>query len=146
MAAASSPRLLYAGVACAGLGFGLTWALIVIVVGDLFGQKFLGANYSFFDGLSGAVGSVMFGLLLPSAVYEAHAVDGDCARPECFRVRATPALLKLSTDQKVAKTLQQTRTRQPPHTHTHARASSIDAYTMRILRHPRRSRTPSPRR
>jgi len=70
MATSSTPSGIYAGVFLCGLGFGTVWPLMVVVAGDLFGTKHLGANYSFYDGLSAACGSATFVLLLPSFAYD----------------------------------------------------------------------------
>ena len=66
-----------------------------------FGLENLGANYSFYDGLSSAFGALCFGLLLPSAIYKQHATYEDdrddspgsdgahheetCTVPACFQ-------------------------------------------------------------
>mmetsp|Transcript_43414 Transcript_43414/g.85645 ORF Transcript_43414/g.85645 Transcript_43414/m.85645 type:complete len:241 (-) Transcript_43414:162-884(-) len=87
MASANGPGMIYAGVTLCGFGFGAVWPLMVVVAGEFFGQRNLGANYSFFDGLSSAAAGLFFGLLLPSSVYEAHQnSDGDCFHPQCFRL------------------------------------------------------------
>lgn len=97
----SGEAVIFAGVVVAGLGFGVVWPLIVVLAGDFFGLENLGANYSFYDGLSSAFGALCFGLLLPSAIYKQHATYEDdrddspgsdgahheetCTVPACFQ-------------------------------------------------------------
>ena len=41
-----------------------------------------------YDGVASAVGAIVFGKLIPEAVYDAHLKDGetDCYGAECFRL------------------------------------------------------------
>jgi hypothetical protein len=71
-----------------GLAFGMTWPLMVLVVGDVFGVGNHGANYMFFDGFTKAVGTLFLSEYVAGNVYENH-VDPDdplsCYGPACFR-------------------------------------------------------------
>eukprot|EP00518_Triparma_eleuthera_P012077 CAMPEP_0182476626 /NCGR_PEP_ID=MMETSP1319-20130603/29449_1 /TAXON_ID=172717 /ORGANISM="Bolidomonas pacifica, Strain RCC208" /LENGTH=490 /DNA_ID=CAMNT_0024677727 /DNA_START=85 /DNA_END=1554 /DNA_ORIENTATION=+ len=84
----NTPQSLFAGVLCAGVGFGSAWPVMVVVVAELFGQKNLGGNYMVYDGVASAVGAIVFGKLIPEAVYNAHLDDGEteCYGSECFRL------------------------------------------------------------
>jgi len=87
MALTPSPAGIYAGVGLCGLGFGAIWPMMVVLTGDFFGLENLGANYNLFDGLSSALGSAFFALLLPSFAYRAHQdSSGGCLVAGCFRV------------------------------------------------------------
>jgi hypothetical protein len=58
---------------------------MVVLAGDLYGTRNHGANYCVYDGMSSCFGSLVFGLLLPSTIYNMHKnSDGDCLKPECF--------------------------------------------------------------
>ena len=41
-------------VALAGLSFGMVWPLMVLITGEVFGNRHVGANYMWFDGMSRA--------------------------------------------------------------------------------------------
>ena len=43
----NTAQSLFAGVLCAGVGFGSAWPVMVVVVAELFGQKNLGGNYMY---------------------------------------------------------------------------------------------------
>ncbi len=47
------------GVTLAGLSFGMVWPLMVLITGEVFGIRHVGANYMWFDGMSSAVGNVL---------------------------------------------------------------------------------------
>ena len=45
------------GVGLVGLGFGMTWPLLVVLASELFGTTHLGTNYMFFNGICGGGGT-----------------------------------------------------------------------------------------
>ena len=78
--------LLQTGALAGGLAFGAMWPHFVVLASELFGSKHLATNYMFFDGLCGAVGTMLLANALPSAVYTHAAGAGrrDCHGPMCF--------------------------------------------------------------
>jgi MFS family permease len=82
------------GVALSGVAFGMIWPLVVLIVGELFGPKHLGANYMFFDGFDSAIGTLLISKFIAEAVYEKNIVhhSGDkhgdettCFGDGCFQ-------------------------------------------------------------
>ena len=94
----------YGGYLLAGFGFGGVWPLMVLIVSERWGQQHLAGNYMFYDGVTAAIGALIFGKILPQIIYEQHA-DQDhgnrkhikCVGPDCFgatlQVIAAAALL-----------------------------------------------------
>lgn len=78
------------GCSTSGIAFGMTWPLMVLIVGDIFGVEHHGANYMFYDGFTKAIGTLSLSDYVAGTVYEAHAgsqeADGfACLGPSCFR-------------------------------------------------------------
>jgi len=75
----------YVGTALCGWAFGACYPLLVLVVGEIWGEERIASNYMIFDGTPGAVGSLVFARVLPSAMVKAHAdPDGVCRGDHCF--------------------------------------------------------------
>jgi MFS family permease len=82
------------GVILCGMAFGSVWPLMVLSVGEFFGQRHLGANYMLYDGLCSAVGTIGLSKYVAQFFYE-RAIDKSkhtgmqggetCYGPECFR-------------------------------------------------------------
>jgi MFS family permease len=60
------------GCAISAIAFGMSWPLMVLIVGDVFGVEHHGANYMFFDGLTKAIGTTFLSEYLTGSVYQAH--------------------------------------------------------------------------
>lgn len=82
------------GVALAGVAFGMIWPLVVLIVGEIFGPKHLGANYMFFDGFDSAMGTLLMSNFIAETVYDAnivhhkgdkHGDDTTCYGDACFQ-------------------------------------------------------------
>mmetsp|Transcript_11863 Transcript_11863/g.16852 ORF Transcript_11863/g.16852 Transcript_11863/m.16852 type:complete len:538 (-) Transcript_11863:2309-3922(-) len=58
------------GVILSGIAFGMIWPLIVLVVGELFGNSHMGSNYMFYDGGTSAVGTLLLSKYVAQYVYE----------------------------------------------------------------------------
>jgi hypothetical protein len=71
-----------------GIAYGMYHPLIILVVGDLFGPKYLASNFLFMDGISLAGGSVLLNKIVSQHVYEAHLQEGSatCIGEGCFGV------------------------------------------------------------
>ncbi len=69
--------LLALGSVAAGAAFGSMWPHLVVLASELFGSRHLAANYMFFDGGCGAVGTLLLANLLPTYVYAQGATDDD---------------------------------------------------------------------
>lgn len=101
---ASSKVMFVIGVALAGAAFGMIWPLMVLIVGEVFGNANVGANYMFYDGGASAVGTLMLSKFLAQSVYESHIDEEDegfdgvtCYGQACFRAsHITIALLSLT--------------------------------------------------
>jgi MFS family permease len=75
-------------VALAGVAFGMYHPLLILIVGELFGPKYLASNFLFFDGFSLAAGSLVVNKFISQHVYEAHLQEGEktCIGKGCFGV------------------------------------------------------------
>jgi hypothetical protein len=60
------------GVCFSGAAFGMIWPLMVLIVGEVFGARSMGQNYMFYDGLAGALGTLLLSKFLTQEVYEEH--------------------------------------------------------------------------
>ena len=69
--------LLALGSVCAGIAFGSMWPHLVVLASELFGSSHLAANYLFFDGGCGAVGTLLLANLLPTYFYARAATNDD---------------------------------------------------------------------
>ena len=81
--------LLVGASGAAGVAFGATWPMLVILASELFGRTHLVLNYLFFDGGCGSVGNLVIANLLSTIVYSramhGHAgASGQCIGPACF--------------------------------------------------------------
>jgi MFS family permease len=77
------------GVALSGIAFGAVWPLMVLIVGEVFGETHLGGNYMFFSGCTGSIGAFVLSNLVAGEVYERSAFLEDshtCYGPSCFRM------------------------------------------------------------
>ena len=76
------------GVALSGVAFGMSWPLMVLIVGELFGTTNMGANYMFYDGVTSAIGTLVLSKLVAQEVYDAHTTgegEHNCYGTGCFR-------------------------------------------------------------
>uniref|UniRef100_A0A7R9ZER6 Nodulin-like domain-containing protein n=1 Tax=Pseudictyota dubia TaxID=2749911 RepID=A0A7R9ZER6_9STRA len=60
------------GVTMTGWAFGMIWPLMVLITGETFGTKNVGANYMFYDGLTSAAGTLLLSKFVAQEVYESH--------------------------------------------------------------------------
>jgi len=85
------------GVTLSGVAFGMVWPMMVLITGEVFGTRHVGANYMFFDGFSSAVGTLLLSKFVAQEVYDEHIIEhqgdpgfagGDfkCYGPGCFRM------------------------------------------------------------
>lgn len=80
------------GVALSGVAFGMVWPLVVLIVGELFGAKHMGANYMFFDGFATAVGTLLVTRVIATGVYDQHVIrtgqqdETTCYGEGCFQL------------------------------------------------------------
>jgi len=126
---ASSQVMFVVGVALSGAAFGMIWPLMVLIVGEVFGNANVGANYMFYDGGASAVGTLLLSKFLAQSVYEAHIDEGDensdgvtCFGEECFQAsHITIAVLSLTCVVASIGMLRTTR-------HAYARPSSLTDY------------------
>ena len=80
-----SRGLFLTSAAFAGASFGAIWPMMVLLISDFFGSAHHSANYSFFNGVSAAAGTLLFAKLLPQTVYDSHSVGGSrCEGRACF--------------------------------------------------------------
>jgi MFS family permease len=75
LANATSEGPFVVGVILSGIGFGMVWPLMVLIVGELYGKDHVGANYMFYDGFTSAVGTLAISKYIAQEVYEEH-IDG----------------------------------------------------------------------
>ena len=100
LAFASTQNVFVVGATMAGAAFGMVWPLMVLIIGEVFGPKNIGANYMFFDGFTSAAGTFILSKIVAEDVYEAHVPppnhpndanedDGDdstCFGLDCFQM------------------------------------------------------------
>ena len=90
LAGATSKGIFVVGATLAGFAFGMVWPLLVLIVGEVFGTKNVGANYMFFDGFTSAAGSLLLAKFVAQEVYEDHIDKKDdpdnttCLGTGCF--------------------------------------------------------------
>ena len=65
------------GVTLAGVSFGMVWPMMVLITGEVFGNRHVGANYMWYDGMSSAVGTVLFSKIVAQEVYDEHIANDD---------------------------------------------------------------------
>ena len=65
------------GTTLAGLSFGMVWPLMVLITGEVFGNRHVGANYMWFDGMSSAVGTVFISKFVAQEVYDEHIAENN---------------------------------------------------------------------
>ena len=91
LAIATTKYAFVVGVTLCGAAFGMSWPLLVLIVGEVFGAANVGANYMFYDGFTSAAGTLLLSKFVAQEVYEAHVdrtKDPDnvtCLGPECFK-------------------------------------------------------------
>jgi Major Facilitator Superfamily len=81
--------LFVAGVILVGFSFGMMWPLMVLIVGDLYGKRYHGANYLLYDGFASAAGTLLLAKYVTQTVYENHIQpdtgnDITCYGKACF--------------------------------------------------------------
>jgi hypothetical protein len=85
------------GVILVGISFGMMWPLMVLIVGDLYGKRYHGANYLFYDGVTSAMGTLLIAKYITQYVYESNLDAEDeitCYGKSCFAAsHASVALL-----------------------------------------------------
>lgn len=124
---ASSQVMFVIGVAMAGAAFGMIWPLMVLIVGEVFGNANVGANYMFYDGGASALGTLLLSKFLAQTVYESHIDEDDensdgvtCYGQSCFQAsHITIAVLALTCVVASIGMLKTTR-------HAYSRANSLD--------------------
>ncbi len=89
---ASSQVMFVIGVALSGAAFGMIWPLMVLIIGEVFGNANVGANYMFYDGGASAVGTVLLAKFLSQYFYESNIDEDDensdgvtCYGQACFQ-------------------------------------------------------------
>jgi hypothetical protein len=100
------------GVTLAGVAFGMAWPLLVLCVGEIFGNSHIGSNYMFYDGVTSAAGTFMLSKVVAQQVYEEH-ISGDgviCIGQGCFR-QTHVAIVILSMTCIVTSAMMQYKTR-----------------------------------
>lgn len=65
------------GVTLAGVSFGMVWPMMVLITGEVFGNRHVGANYMWYDGMSSAVGTLLFSKFVAQEVYDEHIAKSD---------------------------------------------------------------------
>ena len=63
------------GVTLSGVAFGMVWPMLVLVTGEVFGNRHVGANYMFFDGFSSAAGTLLLSKFVAQEVYDEHITE-----------------------------------------------------------------------
>lgn len=104
LAVSTSQEVFIIGVTLSGVAFGMVWPLMVLIVGEVWGVRHVGANYMFFDGFSSAVGTLLLSKFLAQEIYDEHIVaeganEGNfqCIGSGCFAMSHTiVSLLSLS--------------------------------------------------
>lgn len=87
LALASDRPTFATGVILVGLSFGMIWPLMVLIVGDLYGKLYHGANYMLYDGFTSAVGTLLLARWLAPTLYEREIrteKELTCYGPSCF--------------------------------------------------------------
>lgn len=92
LAVSTSKVAFVLGVTMSGVSFGMVWPLMVLITGEVFGNRCVGANYMFFDGLSSAVGTLLITKFIAQKVYDGHIANSDpvaepnstCIGSACF--------------------------------------------------------------
>jgi hypothetical protein len=92
LAVSTSKVAFVLGVTMSGISFGMVWPLMVLITGEVFGNRCVGANYMFFDGLSSAVGTLLITKFIAQEVYDGHIAKSDpvaepnstCIGSACF--------------------------------------------------------------
>ena len=100
------------GVTLAGVAFGMAWPLMVLCVGEIFGNSHIGSNYMFYDGVTSAAGTFMLSKVVAQEVYEEHISGGGviCIGQGCFR-QTHVAIVILSMTCIVTSAMMQYKTR-----------------------------------
>ncbi|KAL7540644.1 hypothetical protein ACHAWF_006746 [Thalassiosira exigua] len=63
------------GVTLSGVAFGMVWPMMVLITGEVFGTRHVGANYMFFDGFSSAAGTLLLSKFVAQEVYDEHIAE-----------------------------------------------------------------------
>eukprot|EP00539_Tryblionella_compressa_P013310 CAMPEP_0178816162 /NCGR_PEP_ID=MMETSP0746-20121128/1205_1 /TAXON_ID=913974 /ORGANISM="Nitzschia punctata, Strain CCMP561" /LENGTH=657 /DNA_ID=CAMNT_0020477169 /DNA_START=155 /DNA_END=2128 /DNA_ORIENTATION=+ len=72
MSLTTTRNLFLVGICFAGAAFGTIWPLMVLIVGEVFGTRNIGQNYMFYDGLAGALGTLLLSKYVTQTIYEDH--------------------------------------------------------------------------
>jgi len=103
LAVSTSEEAFAFGVTLSGVAFGMVWPMMVLITGEVFGTRHVGANYMFFDGFSSAAGTLLLSKFVAQEVYDEHIVESHsdpgatsspsteegnfkCLGPGCFRM------------------------------------------------------------
>lgn len=84
LAGATSEGPFVVGVVLSGIGFGMVWPLLVLIVGELYGKEHVGANYMFFDGFTSAIGTLAISKFITQYVYDKHIQDEGSEHFTCY--------------------------------------------------------------
>mmetsp|Transcript_58447 Transcript_58447/g.155510 ORF Transcript_58447/g.155510 Transcript_58447/m.155510 type:complete len:526 (-) Transcript_58447:163-1740(-) len=81
----SGPLPLYVGVLLIGYAFGSQYPVMIISITELFGAARIASNYMVFDGMPGALASLLIAKYLSTWIYESHITSGKlCKGDECY--------------------------------------------------------------
>mmetsp|Transcript_11577 Transcript_11577/g.24694 ORF Transcript_11577/g.24694 Transcript_11577/m.24694 type:complete len:810 (+) Transcript_11577:551-2980(+) len=75
LAVSTSEGVFAMGVTLSGVAFGMVWPMMVLITGEVFGTRHVGANYMFFDGFSSAAGTLLLSKFVAQEVYDEHIVE-----------------------------------------------------------------------
>ena len=53
----------------------MVWPMMVLITGEVFGTRHVGANYMFFDGFSSAAGTLLLSKFVAQEVYDEHITE-----------------------------------------------------------------------
>jgi len=72
-----------AGVFLCGFCYGGLWSVCPVMVGEIFGMKYLNLNYSVIN-LAQILSSLIISSYLPAFFYDYHSINGTCHGTHCF--------------------------------------------------------------
>lgn len=75
LAISTSEAAFTLGVTLSGVAFGMVWPMMVLITGEVFGTRHVGANYMFFDGFSSAAGTLLLSKFVAQEVYDEHITE-----------------------------------------------------------------------
>merc|ERR1712156_222541 len=71
------------GLFICGFTYGGQWSIFPVLIGEIFGLKFITLNYSCLN-LAQIIGSFVLSSYLPAVIYDYHAINGTCHGIHCF--------------------------------------------------------------